>query len=61
MNTYRIIETKKEGYYKYYRVQVRCLLFFWMDDSRAFDKLSEAQAWIKDQNVRQVTTVVHTE
>lgn len=61
MNTYRIIQIKKEGYYKYYRVQERYLLFFWVDTSRAFDTISAAQAWIKDQNARQITTVVHEE
>jgi hypothetical protein len=58
---YRIIEIRKDGYYKYYRVQEKVFLFVWTDASRAFDKISEAQAWIKDQNVRQVTTVVHEE
>lgn len=61
MSKYRIIEIKKDGYYKYYRVQEKYLLFFWVEISRAFDRVSEAQAWIKDESVRQVTTVVHEE
>ena len=61
MSTYRVVEIKKDGYYKYYRVQERFLLFFWVDESRAFDSLSEAHAWIKDREVKQVTTVVHVE
>lgn len=61
MSKYRIIEIKKDGYYKYYRVQERYLLFFWVEVSRAFDTISQAESWLKDQNVRQVTTVVHEE
>lgn len=61
MSKYRIIEIKKDGYYKYYRVQERFCLFFWSDESRAFDKISDAHAWIKDQEVRQVISVVHEE
>lgn len=61
MSKYRIIEIKKDGYYKYYRVQERYLLFFWVDVSRAFDTTSQAEVWLKDEKVRQVTTVVHEE
>lgn len=61
MSKYRIIEIKKDGYYKYYRMQGRYLLFFWADESGAFDEISEAHAYIKDQEAKQVITVVHEE
>ena len=58
MTQYRIIEIKKDGYYKYYRVQEKYLLFFWVDASRAFDTISQAESWLRDEKVRQIITVV---
>lgn len=61
MSKYRIIKTKKEGYYEYYRVQERHFFFVWLDESRAFNTLVEAQRYIKDQSAEQVVSVVHEE
>ncbi|WP_391559699.1 hypothetical protein [Robertmurraya sp.] len=61
MNKYRIVEIRKDGYYKFYRVQERYLLFFWIEIGRAFDTIPQAESWLKDEKVRQVTTVVHEE
>ena len=61
MSTYRIININKPGFYNYYRVQERFLFFFWYDVSRAFDEIKQAQAYIKDQEIVETKTVVHTE
>lgn len=60
MSKYRILEKKKEGYYKYYTVQKKVLWLFW-EDVRAFDKAEQAKAYIKDQEVIETQTVVYEE
>lgn len=55
---YRIIKIEKEGYYKYYRVQQKCLLFFWIDCSRAFDDVATAERWIIDDLAVETKEVV---
>lgn len=60
MNKYRILEVKKEGYYRLYKVQEKVFLFLW-EHCRSFDTAVEAKRWIEDQRVKQVTTVVHVE
>jgi hypothetical protein len=55
------MQYKKQGFYEYYRVQKRLFLFVWVDDSRAFDRIEQAQAWIKDQYVVETNKVVHIE
>lgn len=60
MSKYRILEVKKAGYYKLYTVQEKAFLFFW-EHCRSFDTVAEAKRWLEDQQVKQVTTVVHIE
>lgn len=58
MNKFRVVHTKKEGHYEYYRVQERCLFVIWLDKSRAFDTLNEAQQYIKNESVKETVTVL---
>lgn len=55
---YRIMKTRKNGYYTYYHVQKRFLLFFWEDCSRAFDHIHQAERWISDDLVIETREVV---
>lgn len=58
MSRYRIIEVKKDGYYKYYQVQESFIFLFWVDIERSFNSVEEAQSWIKDRSVKETTRVV---
>lgn len=60
MSKYRVLKRKKEGYYEIYTVQERQFFFFWVD-VRSLDTLKQAQQWIKDQKVTQVSGIVHEE
>lgn len=55
---YRIIKIEKKGYYKYYRVQEKFLLFFWSDCSCSFNDIPSAEKWISDDLVVQTNEVV---
>ncbi len=57
MSKYRIVETRKEGHYKYYEVQERTF-FIWDRVSSFFDTIEEAEKWIKFQKVQPVVRTV---
>lgn len=61
MTKYRVVRYHRKGYYTYYRVQRRFLLFFWGDDSKAFDHLHQAKHWIAEQANKDTQQVVHEE
>lgn len=55
---YRIIKIHKKGYYTYYRIEEKFLSMFWLDCSRAFDSVAQAEGWIADRLVVQTREVV---
>lgn len=54
---YRIVRVNKKGYYTYYQVQRRFLLFFW-NSERNFDDVVGAQTYIDDQLVEETREVL---
>lgn len=55
---FRIIKVHKPGYYSYYEVQQRFMLFFWFNHQECFDTTIQAEKYIADQFVVETKEVV---